>query len=647
MEPLTSVNRPRSGPILHLVLAAILIAGPEMLARFASGITSFVTWPITRELRIEDNRFEIFNAELLLVYLIAVLGLNLLMQSGLISIGHSAFFALGAYTVAIATVKGDWPLWPALLLAMVLSALLGLVLGLPSLRLGLFTLAMVTVGYAFVTEDMILEWREFTGGGDGLRGVPQPSEFDGLESFYWVIVVVFVAAYALAHNWLRSPLGRAGRAIEENEIAARSMGINPYSVKLRAFIVSGAYAGVAGGLFAPLLGFVAPEAFTVNLAILLLLMTLFGGAGTLGGPIIGGLLLFRIPLEVERVTDQPGEWSLLVYGLVLVLSVHLVPQGLMSAWWLLRRRLPWLRHEASATERTQPDLSTVVDRVPDGEVIARADDLRVQLGGVMALDGVTMEIRAGTVHALIGPNGSGKTTFLNAMSGYLVPTSGAVELFDQDAGSDAAHVRARSGLARTFQTPFVLEGASCLDNVMTALDMRRKASLLAYVSRMPWARREERERYQRALAILEAVGIGHRLDTAAGDLPPGERRLLELARVVALGPRLVLMDEPAAGLSTSEIAELGDIIRALRSAGIAVVLVEHHVDVVLALADEITVLDFGSAIAHGTPDEIRTNPHVIAAYLGSPEPHTPVPEGSLDAQTPATPAAHAPDGAES
>ncbi|MFV0316681.1 MAG: ABC transporter permease subunit [Microthrixaceae bacterium] len=618
MERLTPVGATKRGIGLHIGALVLLLLGPSVVARVVSFSTSLVTFPLTRELRIEDNRYETFNTELLLIYIIAVLGMNLLFQTGVLSLGHSALFGLGAYSVAILTVDYGWSYWPALAVAGVLTTIIGLLLALPSVKLGVFTLAMVTVGYAFVFEDLAIEWKGITGGGDGLRGIQQPPPFDDLSRYYWLVVIGVVLTYFLCHNLLRSPMGRASKSVEENAIASKSVGIRVNYVKLRAFALSALMAGVAGGLYAPLLGFVSPDSFTVNLAISLVLMVLFGGTGTLAGPIVGAVLLFRIPIEVERLTNQPGEWSLLVYGVVLLASVHFFPEGLVAAWWWVRDRI-WGRSkvDADSEERARADVASVLNPVDRQERPAlNAQSIEKSFGGVKPLSDVSMVVAPGQVHALIGPNGSGKTTFLNCVSGYLDHDGGTLEMLGRDGAGVAPDARARMGLARTFQTPYVFEGMSCLENVLVSLDQKRKQNLFAYAWRWPGARREERQQYDRAVEIVRAVGLGERLSDAAGDLPPGERRLLELGRVIAMQPELVLMDEPAAGLTSGEIEELEEVIRGLSAAGIAVVIVEHHVDLVMRLADEITVIDFGRQIAHGPPSEIQENPTVIAAYLG-------------------------------
>jgi len=605
---------------LGLLTLALLIAGPQVFATLFSGLTSLIVAPFTGSVEFTSSRYEIFNAELLLIYVVVVLGLNLIFQAGMISLGHSAFFLFGAYGVGLLTIKADWSFWLAMPTAAVIAGLIGLVLGAPALRLGLFTLAMVTMGYGIVSEDMLLEWRSITGGGDGLAGVEKPAPFDSIESYYWLVVIVVVVVFLFTRNWLRSPIGRAGKATADNEVAAGSVGIDVRVVKLRAFVVSGTIAGLGGALYAPLIGFLSPGAFTVDLAVLFLLMVLLGGGGTVIGPIIGAFVLFRIPLAVEDITGEAGNVSLLVYGVVLIASVHLVPQGFMSAWWFLRARFGRSDDRAERiVQETSDDAAfeSVLAQLPRPEDARQLDarGLRRRMGGVQAVDGVDLAVDTGQVHALIGPNGSGKTTTLNLLSGYVEPDQGTFELKGQPVAA-AGHVRARAGLGRTFQTPLLFDGMSCVENVLVALDRHRQASNLAYLLRLPAARREERLHWRRACEILAAVGL-HDPERRADVLPPGERRLLELARLVAARPSVVLMDEPAAGLTHAEIEHLERMVRVMASAGISVVLVEHHVDLVLRLADTVTVLDFGKVIAHGSPAEVREHPDVVAAYLGT------------------------------
>lgn len=618
MEPLTSAGAGRRAWPAHVLLLGLLALGPANVARVTSLFTSIITFPLTRQLRLAGNRYEIFNTQLLFVYFVALMGLNLLKQAGLLNLGVSAVFGFGAYFTAIATVSHGWSYWLAVPLATIGAGAIGLLLGLPALRLGVFTFAMVTLGYAYVFGDLANQWADLTGGQVGLSGIKQPKPFDTLERYYWLLAIVVVIVYALAHNYLRSPAGRSTKAVAGNPIAAQSLGISLYLTKLRAFAVSSLGLGLAGTLYAPLIGFVAPDSFTANFAVIFTLMVVLGGTGTVAGPLIGGLILFRVPLEVERIAKSPGEWSQLLYGGVLLASVYLFPRGLMSGWWWLRNRF-WGRKNAKspAIARSRADLSTLLEPVERSSGPAlQVVGAHKNLGGVQALKGIDLTVEAASVHALIGPNGSGKTTFLNGVSGYLELDQGSVTLLGDAVDDLPTHRRAARGLARTFQTPFVFEEMSCLENVLTALDRHRERNLLAYTLRLPSARREERAQFDRANSILTAIGLAGRRGDAAKSLPPGERRLLELARVIAINPRIVLMDEPAAGLSEAEIAELGEIIVALREAGIAVLIVEHHVDFLMRLADVVTVIDFGEVIAHGLPEVVRADPRVIEAYLG-------------------------------
>jgi len=626
MERLTSAGRRSRGTLIAAVVTVLILAsGPDLVARLTGFVTSLVTAPVTGEVVLEANRFEVRNVEMMLIYLVAALGLNLLFQTGVISIGQSASVLVGAYTMAFCTVDFELPFWLSLIVSMVVAGIVGLVLGLPGLRLGTFTFVMVTIGYVYVAVDMVLHFRKQTGGGDGFANIPKPGRFDTLESYYWVIVIAAVLTFVVIRNILKSPMGREGKAVESNTVAAASLGIREYMPKLRAFVLASALGGLAGALYAPLMTFVAPEAFAINLSILFVLMVLLGGRGTLLGPLIGVVIVYRIPLAVEEVTDQPGDVSLFVYGAVLLLSVHFVPRGLMSGYWALRDRIRARR--TPEEEPTPVEAAEVHERVAElladwprneaGLVVAGA---KKHLGGVKAVDGVDLAVEPGQVHALIGPNGSGKTTFLNVISGYLQADEGSVRLAGRELIGTRPEQRARAGLGRTFQTPSVFDGMSCLENVMTAIDIRRRASLPEFVIRTGRARRHEREAYDEAVAILTAVGLERHVERDVAQLTSGERRFLELARVIALRPQVVLLDEPAAGLRSGEIELLEAALRAIRGAGVGILLVEHHVDFVMRIADVATVIDFGQVIAHGDPRAVRQEPEVIEAYFGSAEP---------------------------
>ena len=615
METYTTHGRRRWASAGWLVPLALLLLGPEVIARVVTTFAGAVTFPITGELGGQVNRYEVFNTELLMIYMIAVVGVNMVALPGLLSIGTAAFFGLGAYTVAITTVDHGWNYWLALAFGAALSSAASLILAVPALRLGMFTLAMVTLGYGIVFQSLALQLIELTHGGQGIQSVRMPDAFDELESFYWLLALILASVVILSMTVLRSPMGRQLKATGMAPVAAESIGIHPKRGKLASFAASGLLAGLAGGLYAPLIGFVSPESFTVDLSILLLLMVLLGGAGTVVGPLLGALLLFRIPIEVNRVTDDPGNVSLMVYGVVLLLSVYLFPRGIMSPWWWVVARVR--PRTVVRSERARADLREVVPAVDSSGPGLDVSAVAKTLGGIKAVADVSLHVQPGSVHALIGPNGAGKTTLLNIVSGFIEADRGTVTM-GGDALPRATSARARRGIARTFQVPQLFDDQSCLENVMVALDTRRRSGGISYALRLPGARKEERSHGDAAMSLLAAVGLRDQAASPASSLPPGERRLLEVARVVACEPRFVLMDEPAAGLNSAEIEELEEIITVLRDKGIGVLLVEHHMDLVLGVSDEVTVVEFGKVIAHGAPHEIRNDPRVVAAYLGEP-----------------------------
>lgn len=617
MEKLTAiaVNRRRS-LLTHALLLVAVLSGPSNFARLISGISSTVTAPFTGHIQFAGNRYEISNAELVLIYIIAVIGLNLFFQCGMFSLSQNVFFMVGAYTIAALGTSHHisfWLVWP---IATALSAAVGALLALPATKLGSFTFALISLGYAVVAADLVLDWQSITGGGVGINGISAPAPFDTMESFYWLIAAAVVVAYIGARNLIRSPFGRASAAVRDSAVAAESIGINPAAIKMRTFVISSAFAGAAGALFAPLQGFVTPDAYTVDMAILFLLMVFLGGAGTLAGPIVGAIILFRIPLAVQDITDRAGDVSLLTYGVLLILTVFVVPQGLMSGWWKIKQR--FIRRQVIQPQSSSDfDLRPLLAERRGGTASLRAEGVAKKLGGVQALADAWFVVEPGTVHALIGPNGSGKTTFLNVVCGYIAADQGSVELLGRNVSEQPVFERARMGLARTFQTPLVFESMSCAENVLAALDARRRVRLVSYFLRFPSAVSEEKRHHASALAILEAVGLGARVNDRAGDLPPGQRRLLEIGRLIALEPSLVLMDEPAAGLNPEEMLNLERAIRQLREQGLSVLLIEHHTDLVMRVADVITVFDFGRTLTSGPPAEVRGDARVLEAYLGT------------------------------
>ncbi len=558
--------------------------------------------------------------------ILAVMGLSIVVAAGLnlltgvagqLSLGHAGFYAVGAYTTALLVVKRGWPVLGTVPVAAALCALLGLALAAPALRVRGPYLAMVTIAFGLIVRDIAVQFPQYTNGPAGLFPIDLPSVGGGpltISEFNYLVVGVVAVTMYTTSSLIRSRWGRTLRAVHGNEVAAASLGIPVVRVKRMAFALSAVYAGIAGSLFAAANGFVNPDPFTLELSILFLVMVIIGGAGTVWGPVIGGIALTLLDRRLSGLAD----YRLLVYGGLLLGALYLVPDGVAGTVRRLaarRARRPAQARPAPWTPRTAADS----ERATGGGVppLLEVRGLSKSFSGLQAVDDVTLAVARGTVHAIVGPNGAGKTTLLNVVSG-IEPASAGEVLFDGEALTGlSVHDIARRGVTRTFQNLALFADLSALDNVLIGLHLQARTSLPAAIVRPPSVYREERRLRDEALALLDFVGLFAAAGNRAGDLPQGHQRLLEIARALAAGPRLVLLDEPAAGLNHTEVDELGDLVGRLRAAGITVVFIEHHMDLVMRLSDRVTVLEDGHVIADGPPAAVQDDPIVIAAYLGT------------------------------
>ncbi|MGA6100085.1 ATP-binding cassette domain-containing protein [Stutzerimonas marianensis] len=527
-------------------------------------------------------------------------GLNILIGlSGQISFGHIAFYAIGAYTTALLTMAG-FPLGPAMILAAMVCGLVGALLAIPALRVSGPYLAMITIAFALVVHHGLIEWRGLTGGANGLMGIPMPDTgaLDPAVVMALMASAMMVGALAFYLRLRQSGWGMAMRAVKASEIAARSLGFNPVQTKTLAFALSAALTGFAGALVAPLMMFINPASFPFSQSILFVLAVIVGGAGTLFGPLLGALLIVLLP---EMLADF-AEYRLLMFSALLLAVLWVAPRGVLGSLARL-----WLR-PVNVLPPAVADQARLAAFFGEGRSGAglEVDSISIGFGGVQAADKVSLKARPGSITSIIGPNGAGKTTVLNMISGYYCPDSGQIRLGEVVSGRSAWQI-ARAGISRTYQTTQLFGELTVLENVLAGLQQGRLGSIF---------RRPSTEERELAMHLLALVGYRGSLNTPADDLPHVDRRLVEIARALALRPAVLLLDEPAAGLGRGDTDRLAELFKTLARFNIAVILVEHDMALVMAVSEHILVLDAGKPIASGTPEEVRGNPRVVAAYLG-------------------------------
>ena len=548
------------------------------------------------------------------VYWVLVSGLNLVVGfAGQIAIGWVALLTLGAYTTSVLVAGNVTPAlspYLALAIAAVVGAIFGLIVGLPALRLRTFYFAITTLGFATIVTQVALAWQSVTGGGVGVAGPIFPKPFDSQWGFYYFCFGLAAICTWMTANIAASRFGRALTAIRDAEVAAEACGIAKPALLGAVFLFSGAVAAIAGGLFASLQSYITPDAFTLDLSVLFFIAILIGGRSSILGPLLGTILLTVLPEFAAPLVA----WSTFLYAVLLLVIVLAMPGGIAELLDFKNRR----PLESGRAIVPRPELLGRLLAAPaDGDAGALTlERVALAFGGVHAIDGLDLEIRSGQIHGLIGPNGSGKTTTLNVISGYYAQQSGAVRLNGAALPVLARHRRAHMRIARTFQTPRIVGSASVLQNVMIGGTIDGECTFVESLLSLPRHRRDEAMLRDTAMLALAAVGLERLAAVRADRLQHSELRFTEIARALMLRPAFLLLDEPAAGLSAEEIGRLGALVVAIARAGTGVLLVEHHADLIFDICHHVTVLNLGKNLAAGTPAEIRSHREVVNAYLG-------------------------------
>ena len=536
-------------------------------------------------------------------FAIAVFGLSVVLGlCGQINLAQAAFFGFGAYAVGIGTTDLHLSYWLCLVGGCVIALAAGAFLGASTLRLGGHYLAMVTISFQQIVTLIMINAIWLTHGPDGVSNIGRPALFPTSQGYLGFCVAMLAIVGYLVWHLPDTRLGRAMRAVRDNELAAGVNGIDIFRTKVSAFALCAALGGLAGGLFAGGFAYVSPDQFSFAESIIFLTMSLLGGVASPIGSAIGTGLLILIPEWLRFMKEIPGLY-LAVYGLFVILIIRFMPDGI---WGFVSAGLARLRAKAKtppATATLQLKPATV-----GGDIVLEVTGLAKYFGGLKAVDGVDIQVKRGGVHALIGPNGSGKTTTLNVLSGLYKATSGRIVLDGTDITTMPPHQRTAAGLGRTFQNIRLFRSMTALENV--EIGAERPGNTLIKQG-------GDAALTERAMQALTFVGLGGRANELISSFSYGHQRLIEIARALAANPTLLLLDEPAAGLNSTEKLELHELLKRIAAQGLTILIIDHDMTLVSEAAQHITVLNFGRRIADGESMAVLRHPDVVSAYLGT------------------------------